>query len=206
MRAYQIPKESYPAPPWTLSGKSWLGIFKTDKPVPIPAEYKYLIFTRYIHIAVIRYLSGTLTYDEIIIGSLVRYKWRMALYVHNIWVDSIPSLWGGRELWGLNKELAHFDWQDDMVTAQDDQGLIGRFRVNLNDAIMPAISFPIFSFGQIGHQKLLTKANLKTSLGAAGIEILEWPARYNFNVKSKPLFSIAGKPFTMIFNPAIKLD
>jgi hypothetical protein len=58
------------------------------------------------------YGSGsTLEYHELIVASaLVRYAGKWGFWVSHIYVDHPDSLAGGREIWGLPKELAEFDW------------------------------------------------------------------------------------------------
>jgi hypothetical protein len=54
---------------------------------------------------------ATLPYHELIVFSgLARAAGRPAFVVSHIYVDSVPSLLGGRAIWGLPKELAEFNW------------------------------------------------------------------------------------------------
>lgn len=69
---------------------------------------------------------ATLPYHELIVFSgLARAGARQAFVVSHIYVDSRPSLLGGRRIWGLPKERADFDWAAKTVTvAQDDMTLL----------------------------------------------------------------------------------
>jgi hypothetical protein len=52
-----------------------------------------------------------LEYSElIVISSLVSYSGKFGGWVSHIYVDHADSVAGGREIWGLPKELAEFTW------------------------------------------------------------------------------------------------
>jgi acetoacetate decarboxylase len=53
------------------------------------------------------YTSGTLAYDELIVFS---HPTTRGMVVSHIYVDDEQSLSGGREIWGLPKELAQFEY------------------------------------------------------------------------------------------------
>ncbi len=53
--------------------------------------------------------GGVLSYRELLTAVLVRRGGRSLVSITDIWVDSEASLRGGRELWGIPKDLATFD-------------------------------------------------------------------------------------------------
>ncbi len=59
-----------------------------------------------------RYGAGsTLEYSElIVVGGVVRQGTSVGAWITHIYVDSEASVAGGREIWGLPKQLATFDW------------------------------------------------------------------------------------------------
>jgi hypothetical protein len=59
------------------------------------------------------YGSGSvLEYSELIIApAVVNYQRKIGGWVSHIYVDNADSVAGGREIWGLPKELAKFTWQ-----------------------------------------------------------------------------------------------
>lgn len=195
----ETPKISYPLAPWQLGGDSWVGIFKTRIPIRPPVPLKPVLNHRYLVVALIRYLHGTLVYDELIIGSLARHMWRIGLYVHYIWVNDMSSLWGGRRIWGLNKEIAEFSWQTNTVEIKDEQGFIANITVDQERSALPAIWLPVPSFGQLDDRWLFTCGSIKTHLASAGMEINNWDKRFPTLNSSLPVYSIAGKPFDMTF-------
>ncbi len=197
----QLEPVPYPPPPWNLAGQSWLGFFRADTPPKLPDGYSYFLPARYVAVSVIRYLSGTLSYDELIVGSVVRHRGKIGLYVHHIWVDDIASLWGGRKIWGLNKEMAVFAWENNTVTISDEGGIILALEVNQKPALLPPLPMLMPSFGKLDGQSLFTTGKITARLGKAGMTIKNWSERFQFQVQPKPLFALAGKPFSMTFVP-----
>ncbi len=191
----------YPPPPWQLSGSSWLGLFRANQALALPAEYKHFLSSRHVAVALIRYLSGTLQYDELIVASVARRRRRVGLYVHHIWVDDLSSLWGGRKIWGLQKEMAEFAWRKNVVTISDANGWIAQIEVNHDQAWLPSLPLWMPSFGNAAGQSLFTVGRINARLGKAGMRIHDWSARFGFHLKSKPFLSVAGKPFAMVFTP-----
>lgn len=109
----------YPPAPWQLTGQLygslWLvpqASFREELPAqfePVVNLGRLAVFAGFVD-----YQPGSvLTYHELLAGVLVHLKgsWRVAMHVTHIWVDSIPSLHGGRALWGVPKELANFDFK-----------------------------------------------------------------------------------------------
>lgn len=59
----------------------------------------------------VRYLPPSpLTYHELLTAVAVHEQNRVAASITDIWVDSAPSRAGGRELWGIPKELAALEF------------------------------------------------------------------------------------------------
>src|SRR5947209_3551023 len=67
-----------------------------------------------------RYGPGsTLEYSELIaVCGLVRAAGKYGFWISHIYVDDRVSRAGGREIWGLPKELAEFVWSDDGVAVR----------------------------------------------------------------------------------------
>ena len=100
---------SFPPPPWRLEGEL----------VIVPA----LVRPRALGgVMLADYRGGTLRYSELIVFSRATAR---GMVVSHIYVDSPESLRGGREVWGLPKELAEFELTRDTFTArQGDQVLL----------------------------------------------------------------------------------
>lgn len=90
---------SYPAAPWHMTGQLWLSLFKVregDHPDREPGVYG---------VALVKYEEPSpLTYGEL----LVARPYNKAVNITDIWVDSIQSVHGGRDLWAIPKDLCDF--------------------------------------------------------------------------------------------------
>jgi hypothetical protein len=110
---------SYPPTPWTLQGYAiqTLHLVNIERSRPlIPAELKILpiwpgksLGTVYLSF----YGSGSvLEYSElIVVPAIVSYRGKIGPWISHIYVDNADSVAGGREIWGLPKEMADFTWE-----------------------------------------------------------------------------------------------
>ena len=104
---------SHPAPPWHLNGEF----------VIVPAIVKPRALGG---VLLANYTSGTLAYRELIVFERAT---RRGMVISHIYVDDEQSLSGGREIWGLPKELATFAYGPTRFhAAQDDTLLSARIR------------------------------------------------------------------------------
>src|SRR5690242_15954053 len=132
------PFASYPPAPWHAHGRCWAGVFRADTAAMLPSRLKPLPDPRWRVLALVRYEAGsTLCYDELLVGPLVHHGLRCGIYVEHIYVDSVPSLWGGRNIWGLPKRLASFTWQGSHCIIADEAGTIATVRVDIGSARLP---------------------------------------------------------------------
>lgn len=124
---------SYPQAPWTLKGYaiSTLHLTDVDKIQNlIPKELKiFSVFPGKTVGAV--YLSyygsgSVLEYSELIVApAIVSYQGKIGPWVSHIYVDNADSVAGGREIWGLPKEMATFSWENDLrVTVRQGKSLL----------------------------------------------------------------------------------
>jgi Acetoacetate decarboxylase (ADC) len=185
----------YPPAPWKCSGQMWTGFFKSDAPKQLPHELKHVINPHIFVMSLIRYLDGTLRYDELLFGIPARIGHRLGLYVEYIWVNDLASLWGGRRIWGLPKNLADFNWDDSTVRITDDHGLIAKISVDKHPSRFPTMWLPSPGFGVLNGSLVHYFGNLWARLGKADMQIIEWPKRF-FNLQNnKPMFSFSANPF-----------
>lgn len=112
--------EDYPPLPWRLRGRMLLSLS------PVPLEVARAVLPDGVKpvptlpgatvggIALGRYHRGsTLVYSElIVVAALARAGPRVGFWISHIYVDDLESLQGGREMFGLPKELARFDWDE----------------------------------------------------------------------------------------------
>ncbi|WP_406835876.1 acetoacetate decarboxylase family protein [Streptomyces sp. AHU1] len=105
---------SYPEEPWHLAGQMYLSLWLVpERELPPVADG-----TRPVTVAgrgavgaawVVYENDSVLRYNELLRAVLVRDGRRPRVCITDIWVDSAASMTGGRELWGIPKEMADFD-------------------------------------------------------------------------------------------------
>jgi acetoacetate decarboxylase len=123
---------SYPPAPWHLYGQALQSIHLVDlarakELVPADLEIVSVLPGKTLGSL---YLStydanSTLEYHElIVVAALVRYQDKIGSWVSHICVDNLNSVAGGREVWGLPKEMAEFAWNDQEIrVTQGDRSL-----------------------------------------------------------------------------------
>ncbi len=113
-----IPAEGYPPAPWALQGQLycarwWVRARQCAPPVdpelvPVQVAGRACVLAGFVD-----YQPGSvLAYRELMAGVLVRHtaSGHSGVKVDHIWVDDARSLRGGRELWGVPKQLARFEF------------------------------------------------------------------------------------------------
>ncbi|MGF1490162.1 MAG: acetoacetate decarboxylase family protein [Prochloraceae cyanobacterium] len=126
---------NYPTPPWNLQGFA----IQTLHLIPIKRAIEFVPQEMEI-VAVLpgftlggiylsSYESGSLLeYNELIVTpGLVRYAGKTGARISHIYVDSETSVAGGREIWGLPKEMAAFTWENNNLTVRQKDRLLCKF-------------------------------------------------------------------------------
>jgi hypothetical protein len=123
---------------WAVPSKQCAPASADPEFVPVEFAGRTLIMGGFVE-----YQQGSvLTYHEFFAGAMVRHKAskRSGSKVDHIWVDDVLSMRGGRELWGVPKQLARFDFNHQapgggfIGKMQDEQGrlmVVGHFTSGL---------------------------------------------------------------------------
>jgi acetoacetate decarboxylase len=120
----------HPHPPWHLFGEL----------IIVPALVKPRALGG---VLLANYTSGTLVYRELIVFSHATAR---GMVVSHIYVDDEQSLSGGREIWGLPKELATFEYTPTHFSARQDTGVLLEARIRRRPGRLPlVIPAPIVS-------------------------------------------------------------
>ena len=189
-----VPEAPYPPAPWIASCQYWAGLFRASRPASLPRGLRPLLGSRARVVTVVRYLPGsTLVYDELIVATPVLLGWRPGLYIDHIWVDSLASLWGGRRIWGLPKNLADFTWTDRGVTITDGVGLIIDLALEHPSARGPALPFVIAGIGRLGERWAWMFAPMRGHLGLQGLRIRAMSPRFGFHLGASPSIAVASR-------------
>jgi hypothetical protein len=200
------PCSAYPTAPWHAQGLAWAGLFRADLPAVLPPGAGTLLGTRWRVVALVRYLEGsTLRYDELLVGTPARVGLWPGVYVEHLYVNSEASLWGGRCIWGLPKELAEFVWHADHCHVRDTRGDIALLRVDRRRAWMPRLPAPVIGFGRREGRWAVLPAPVVARLGGAGLRLLEWSERFPYRLGERPVVAIAAKPLSRATFPAPRL-
>lgn len=114
----ETPCTAYPPAPWALRGDMF-GVLLRMAPGSVPAE----LFPEHIRVrrrdgsvlaAVVwvDYRRGSvLEYRELMVTAMTRLRLPLTGTVLRIWVETAPSMEGGRALWHIPKELADFSFE-----------------------------------------------------------------------------------------------
>lgn len=171
---------SYPQAPWTLKGFAYQTLHLIDITAAspfIPPELAIVAAAPGktlggVYLA--QYEDGSsLTYNElIVVAGVVRRQQTIGAWVSHIYVDNPDSVAGGREIWGMPKELATFDWQmggRQVVVHQDDRvlcSLSSSWRVSL---LRQTIAFPVYSL--LNSNFLLFGGTASANFGLVGVKL-----------------------------------
>jgi acetoacetate decarboxylase len=127
---------SYPPAPWHLYGNALLSFQAIDvatarEVVPVDLEIVSILPGKTLgglYLSVYE-ANSTLQYHElIVVPALVRYQGKIGAWISHIYVDNPASVAGGRNIWGLPKELADFSWHDTEVSVSQSNRSLCRVR------------------------------------------------------------------------------
>ncbi|MBE9228464.1 acetoacetate decarboxylase family protein [Phormidium sp. LEGE 05292] len=147
---------SYPTAPWTLKGYAVQTVQLVDiersRPL-IPQELE--IFSVWpgktiggVYLSSYK-LGSVLQYNElIVVAGMVSYAGKIGAWISHIYVDNSDSVAGGREIWGLPKELAEFTWlteeESSVIVRQEDKELCSLTYTKPSLALPVSLALPIF--------------------------------------------------------------
>jgi acetoacetate decarboxylase len=171
----------YPQAPWALQGYSIQSLQPVDieqvRPL-IPAELEIVSVLpgkTLGGVYVASYGAGsTLLYNElIVVGALTRYANQVGSWVTHIYVDNPDSVAGGREIWGLPKQLAQFTWEQGSskrVSVYQASQLLCRFEYSWQ---LPGWQQPlkVTSFSLLGADLLSFEASASAHFSVVGADV-----------------------------------
>lgn len=105
---------TYPPEPWHLEGRLYLSVWlapRSQTEVRVPPGTRLVTLAGRVPVGtawVVYEGGGVLRYREVLRAVPVRRGLRPLVTITDIWVDSAASRAGGRELWGIPKDLAVF--------------------------------------------------------------------------------------------------
>lgn len=147
----------YPQAPWNLQGYGFqtlqlLDVERVRPLVPFSLDIVSVLPGKTLGgVYVAHYGTGsTLIYNElIVVNAIVHHAGRVGSWISHIYVDQPDSVAGGREIWGLPKELAQFTWETEnrlSVWAKQDGQLLCTLNCNWKlPGWQQALPIPTFS-------------------------------------------------------------
>ncbi|URN14036.1 acetoacetate decarboxylase family protein [Streptomyces radiopugnans] len=148
-------------------------------------------------VGLVRYREGTLVYDELAMGPLVRRGRRAGLLIDRIWVSDTASVRGGRDIWGLPKELASFTWSDGSVHVTDHDGPVAGLAFAPGRLRLPAFPLPLPGFSGSAGRRLFVPGRLVGSLRPETVAVTSWSDRLPPLERTTARLSVAVRPFRM---------
>ena len=194
---------SYPPEPWELRGRAWVSVWlvRSDALPPLPVRPVTVFGRAVVGTAFVDYRPPGMTYHEVLAAVLVRHGWRFGVSIARIWVDSPSSRAGGRELWGIPKEAAEFEWGRDAASARDEHGPIAsvRARPPRFGVRLPAAGSTWQAFGDG-----LARTPLRATGHVAPVRVtwhVEPTGPLAWLLPHRPLVSVAVRRLRLTFGP-----
>lgn len=172
----------YPPPPWKLKGYACLAalhlidVAHVRSLVPKELSIVPILPGKTLGgIYVATYGEGsTLTYNELIVVSAIAYgAGRVGSWISHIYVDHPDSVMGGREIWGLPKEMARFEWgmtgQPWVQVSQGDR-LLCKLTTHWRSPQLP-LPVSLFNFSAANARSLMFKAQGNLNLQLARVNL-----------------------------------
>jgi acetoacetate decarboxylase len=193
----------YPQAPWTLKGYAFLSlhlidIAKASPFIPVELAIVSTIPGKTVGgVYLSQYTNGSdLTYSElIVVAGLVRWRGTIGAWVSHIYVDNLDSVAGGREIWGLPKEMAEFRWESGesgkVTVRQGDQLLCAWRSTGRLSLLRQRFSFP--SFSQQNGSFLLFNSTAQANFGLTRVN-LDIPQSSPFGrlIDSPPIATVSA--------------
>lgn len=199
----------YPPEPWNLQGLGYVSLWLVPVRVlpalpegvrPVSMFGKAVVATGFVDYRP----GGLLSYHEFLVAPLVRHGRTPGLSITDIWVDSPASKAGGRELWGIPKELADFEMSHDPAfhgTARVEGKVVAEARVARRRAGL-RLPFPLRGTiwqtldAALARTPLRTTGRVHLARGSWRVDgPLAWLRPY------RPFITVAAVDFGLSFGP-----
>ncbi|MTE22250.1 hypothetical protein F0L17_24740 [Streptomyces sp. TRM43335] len=190
----------YPPAPWRFRGHLWAAVLPVRDRLPVPADLRPLGSPFRLAVGLVRYREGTLRYDELALGPLVRRGRRAGLLIDRIWVDDAVSVRGGRDIWGLPKEPAEFEWSGRSVRVRDRDGPVAELSFGPGRPArlaLPSVPLPLPGFSGSAGRRLFVPGRLVGTVRPETMTVLSWSDRLPRPARTTTRLSVAVRPFRM---------
>jgi hypothetical protein len=163
---------SYPSAPWINKGFAYQSIHLIDVERArafVPNDLRIVSVlpgkTLGVFFAAAYGPGSTLEYNELIVASaLLRHGGRFGFWISHIYVDHEGSMAGGREIWGLPKEIAQFSWSDTGVEIHQGTLKLAALRWHEPRWLLPTMLL-LPTFSKLGANLLAFSARVRARSG-----------------------------------------
>lgn len=208
---------AYPSPPWTLTGFGFqtiqlLEVDRVSSLIPSQLEIVSVLPGKTLGgIYVAAYGDGSaLIYNElIVVNAIVRHGGKIGAWISHIYVDLPDSVAGGREIWGLPKELAQFQWElgsHPSVCVRQENEILCQLNSRWQ---VPAWTQPLSGlvFSELNSTLMMFEAKGQLKWHLAGTE-LQIPSESPFAwlQLGKPLLSVYVNPLQIVVNAPVAVE
>lgn len=195
----------YPPEPWYLGGSLLVSAFLVPRsllPRSIPRPQRPLGWGGNVVVgaAFVRYVpGGALTYDELLVAIPSLPGPRVT--IPQIWVDSAASMAGGRELWGIPKQLAEFERSDTDSGARMSMGSVASIDARYGPRLLPGMTqLPLATLQVLDGRRILSHNRVVGRVSALSAEWTFDPdGPLGYLAGRRPFFSAAIRDASIIF-------
>jgi acetoacetate decarboxylase len=204
---------SHPSAPWQLLGSAVTASYLIDTEIAqqfIPSSLDIVSILPGKTVANI-YLSkyderSTLQYHELIVApGLVKFEGKFGAWISHIYVDNLDSVAGGKNIWGLPKQMADFSWNERQIAVS--QGDLPLCRAEIGSSGLPLSPFGKYqlsgdAFGGLERDLLLFKNEFAAWLKWIDLRVEIDPVSpfSSLNLR-RPLLSLYFNDLHLIANP-----
>lgn len=200
---------TYPPSPWLLKGYAnqtlhLVEIDRARKFVPPQLEIVAVLPGKTLgSIYLSEYQSGSiLEYNELIVApALVKNQGKIGGWISHIYVDNPDSVAGGREIWGLPKEMAEFvrDDRDTIVKQQDRMLCSLSVSNNLLSGIKIQPEISGYCFGNLNGNLLYFGNDFKSKISSIDSKVVVPPSSPFADLKlPQPLLALALQDLNLV--------
>jgi Acetoacetate decarboxylase (ADC) len=208
--------------PWNLTGNAYIMVYKFSKKFVqengFLADYQQDRFLGYVGtVMLVDYkTSGVGAYQELLfIPGMFTFNWKKMFSITKIYVSSQDSVYNGIENWGIPKELADFDWQQnddgsEDITVKFEGKQFFKTTIKKGFLSFPITTsiFPLQIVQKLRKDLIITNPTAKGNATLSKIKsIVVDKTLFPDLSKASPLLTMKVKDFEMTFNvPLVKKD
>lgn len=219
---------AYPPAPWSLKGDAMqtvqlVEIERVRSLIPARVHILPVLPGKTLGgIGTVRYGAGSvLEYSElVVVAALTFYKGRVGAWISHIYVDSAASVSGGRNIWGLPKQLAEFVWEQN-GDPEGGRSLLPRVSVFQNGQLLctlqrkqrqgtlwrQSLILPNLRIREVDNRLVYFQAHVSANLKLDHLSVTIPSTSPFFHLSlDHPWFGMSGEAFEMLIPPSIEIQ